>query len=53
MKTKPAVDDLSQQIVESMEDRKRAPIHERLYTKGKEKLRKVQLQSEKKPSSTT
>ena len=39
MRPKPEVDGLSKQIVETMTERKHVPIHERLYAKGKEKLR--------------
>lgn len=35
---RPQVDNLSQQIVDLMEERKNEQIHERLYKKGKEKL---------------
>jgi hypothetical protein len=35
---RPQVDNLSQQIVELMDERKSEMIHERLYKKGKEKL---------------
>lgn len=39
MKPTPTVDGLSNQIVQTMTERKHVPIHERLYAKGKEKLR--------------
>ena len=38
---KPAVDELSSQIVDMMEDRKGILTQDRLYNKGQEKLRQI------------
>jgi hypothetical protein len=41
----PKIDDLSQQIVDMMEERKNESAHDRLYKIGKEKIRTKTLNS--------
>jgi hypothetical protein len=41
----PTIDDLSQQIVDMMDDRKGKKTRDRLYEKGQEKLRKINEES--------